>query len=80
MLLLVQANINHGKASAQALKERCDKNICQALPYSLDWRQDHETGFHKRHNNPVKEKMEDLKIAPTAQGNQDNQTEVWMIL
>lgn len=77
-LLLVQAYINHGKASAYALKERYDENIGQALPYSLHWRQDHEAGFHERHHNPVKEKMEDLKIAAAiAGGNRDNQTQVW---
>jgi len=59
-LLLIQMYINHGKASAYAMKEWCNENICQALPYGLHWRQDHETGSHKRHHNPVKEQMEDL--------------------
>lgn len=73
--------INHGKASAYALKERHDENICQALPHSLHWRQDHEAGFHKRHHNPVKKKTADLKIsASIAQGNQSNQVQMWDIM
>lgn len=67
-LLLVQAYINHGKASAYALKEWYDKNICQALPYSLHWRQDHETGFHKRHHNPDVQAAERREDDPHNQG------------